>query len=257
MPLKENDRADLVEHLEELRQRIIRSAIYIAVLTTAAWFFYNPILNALLKPVRASLGHGGRMVFTGPLEAFWTCFQVSVIVGLVAGAPVLLWEAWGFVSPGLTPRERRVVLPLLPISAVLALSGVALCYGLSYAFFRWMMSYAPPHVEPYLRLNELVIFTAKMYLAFAVCFQLPIVLVGLVRTGVLSSDTLSKRWREAFVVILIVAAIVTPTWDAFTMVMLAVPLLLLYFVTLWAMRVMERRQRKEAESYDEDLESQD
>lgn len=257
MGLKEDDRADLVEHLEELRQRILRSVIYVGVVTAAAWFFSDRILSVLLRPVRASLGHAGRIQVIGPLEAFWTRFQVSVVVGLVVAAPLLLWEAWAFVSPGMTAKERRVARPLLPVSAGLALCGVALCYALSYAFFRWMVSFTPSYVESRLQLSQLVMFTAKMYLAFAVCFQLPIVLVGLVRIGVLSSDVLAKRWRESFVVILIIAAVITPTWDAFTMAMLAIPLLLLHLTTLWAMRLMERRRRKEATSDDEDLEPED
>jgi len=254
MGLKEDDRADLVEHLEELRQRIIRSLVYVMVLAGAAWAFYDWFLGVLLAPAQATLGETtGHMQFMGPMEAFWTRFQVSVVVALVVGAPLLLWEAWGFVAPGLTRSERRAVLPLMPISAGLALGGVALCYVISFRFFRVMISFAPPGVEANLRLQDTVLFMAKFYLAFAAAFQLPLVVVGLVRTGVVPAESLARRRREAIVIILIVTAIITPTPDALTLAILAVPLLLLFEGTLWAMRIMERR-RREAEKHDEDLE---
>ena len=257
MGLKENDRADLVEHLEELRTRIIRSIVYVMVLTGGAWAFYDRFLGVLLAPAQAALREAaGTMQWMSPVEAFWTRFQVSVVVALIVGAPLLLWEAWGFVAPGLTRRERRAVLPLLPVSGMLALGGVVLCYVMSHRIFRVMIGFGPANMEANLRLQYTVMFTAKFYLAFAAAFQLPLVVVGLVRTGVVSADSLARRRREAIVVILIVTAVLTPTPDAFTLALLAVPLVLLFEGTLWVVRVMERRRRKEAERYDEDLGSE-
>lgn len=255
MGLKEDDRANLVDHLEELRTRILRSLAYVGVLTAAGWFFYDHILALMFLPVSGALDDkAGQMMYTGVMEPFWTRFQVSVVVGLVAGAPLLLWEAWGFVGPGLTRRERRGVLPLMPISLGLALAGVALCYAATFRVVPFMLRFAPPNVPPFLRLNETVMFVAKFYLAFAVAFQLPLLMAGLVRSGVISADTLARRRREAVVVILIATAILTPTPDALTLAILAVPLLALFEGTLWVLRIMERRHRREVERYDEDVE---
>jgi sec-independent protein translocase protein TatC len=245
--MREDDRADLVEHLEELRTRILRSILYLAVAAVAGWVLYNPAYVLLMKPIMAALKQfGGKMVLSTPMEAFFVRVQVSFALGLLLASPLVLYEIWAFVAPGLTRRERRAVVPLLPISALLALAGAALAYLLAFRFFPWMLRMAPPHVEGYFRLSDTILLMAKMLLAFAACFQMPIVLALLVKVGVVSSAFLAARRREAILAIAILAAVATPSGDAITMMMLAAPLYLLYEGTLLVARAIERRRRAAA-----------
>jgi len=241
--MREGERADLVDHLEELRARILRSIFYALAATIAGWFLYDYAYLLLMRPIIVALKQfGGKMVLSTPMEAFFVQVQVSFAIGLFLASPLVLYEIWGFVAPGLTNRERRAVAPLLPVSALLAAAGAALAYLLSFRFFPWMLSLAPPGVEGYFRLRDSILLMAKMLLAFAACFQMPIVLVFLVKAGVVSPGLLAARRREAIIGIIVLSAIATPSGDAITMMMLAAPLYVLYEGTLIVARRIERRQ---------------
>jgi sec-independent protein translocase protein TatC len=241
--MREDERADLVDHLEELRNRILRSIFYVLAAATAGWFLQDYAYLLLMRPITAALNQfGGKMVLSTPMEAFFVRVQLSFAIGLFVASPLVLYEIWGFVAPGLTKIERKAVVPLLPVSALLALAGASLAYLLSFRFFPWMLALAPPHVEGYFRLRDSILLMAKMLLAFAACFQMPIVLVFLVKAGIVSPVFLAARRREAIVGIVVLAAVATPSGDAITMMMLAVPLYLLYEGTLVVARRIERRQ---------------
>lgn len=242
--MREDERADLVEHLEELRSRIMRSIMYVCAMTVAGWVIYDYAYKFLTLPVtRAAEAAGGKIIFVNPLEAFWVRVQVSVVLGLLMAGPLVLWEVWAFVAPGLTRSERRALVPLLPISAALGLAGAALCYLASFRIFPWVIGMAPPGVQPLFRMNETILLLAKLLLAFAACFQLPIVLIFLVKVGIVSPDFLGARRREAIIGLVILAALVTPTGDALTMLILATPLYLLYEGTVVVARVVYRRKQ--------------
>ena len=241
--MREDDRADLVHHLEELRSRIIRSIAYVGVLTMVGWFFYDHAYRLLMLPVtKAATAAGGKIIFANPLEAFWVRVQVSVVLGVLAAGPLVFWEIWSFVAPGLRRSERRALLPLLPISAVLGLAGAALCYAVSFRMFPWVIALAPPGVQPLFRMSETVLLIAKLLLAFAASFQMPIILIFLVKVGIVSPDFLAAKRKEAIIGLVILSAVVTPTGDAITMLMLAAPLYLLYEGTVVVARFIYRRR---------------
>jgi len=241
--MKDGDRLDFFDHLEELRSRLIRSVIYVVVLAIVGWTVYYHAYWLIARPAEvAAHRFGGRIVITNPLEAFWVRMQVSVILGLIMAGPLVLWEAWRFVAPGLTGQERRAVLPLLFVSAFLGLGGAAFCYLLCFRMFVLTTGFAPKGVQPLFHMGDTILLVAKLMLAFALSFQVPIVIVLLVKIGLISPDFLGRRRREAVVALLVLAAVVTPTGDPFTLLMLAVPLYVLYEGTITVSKIIYRRR---------------
>jgi len=243
-----DEKLDLVEHLEELRTRIIRSIIYVCVGFAAGWMLYPPIYHVLMAPLQGPIREvGGQIIFRGITEGFLTRFTVSGATGIVIALPGILYELWGFVAPGLTWSERRAAAPLLPAAVALFSAGIAVGYFITPRFVRWMLSppFRPEGIGILPSLQAQIGFLAKLYLAFGVCFQLPIVLMFLIKAGVISPDFLAARRREAVLAILVIAALITPTWDLVTMMILAGPMIVLFEGTIWLARFTERRQRTE------------
>ena len=243
--MKPEEKADLVTHLEELRTRLIRAVLYLVAGTSGAWFCYHRLYDILLSPVLPALQRAGGNIITSTwMEGFLAQFQVSLIGGVTVAVPLLLWELWGFVAPGLTDTERRAARVVLPLSVLLFASGVALCFLLAPRAVVWMMSFNPPGAVPLFQLQKQVSLMAKLCLAFGLCFQLPLVVAFLVKVGIVGPQTLRAKRREAIVLIFLVAAVVTPTWDPLTMTILALPIVFLYEGTVWWAVLSERKARR-------------
>lgn len=243
---KEEQKLDLVEHLEELRTRVIRSIIYIVIGFAAGWMFYNQIFHLLMAPLTKPIQLAdGKIILQMVTEGFMTRFQVSAVAGIVIAVPGVLYELWAFVAPGLTRDERRAAAPLMPAALSLFTAGVAVGYLIIPRFVSFMLSSAfrPEGVEAYLNMQRQVTMVAKLLLAFGLCFQLPIVLTFLIKAGIISPEFLAARRKEAVIGIMILAAIVTPTWDLLTLLVLAGPMFVLYEATIWFARITERRKR--------------
>ncbi len=243
--MKDELRTDLVTHLTELRTRLVRALVYAMLGTSVVWTFYDRLYGFLLRPLIQPLQQaGGQLNFTNFLTPFMMKFQISMLGGLIVALPFIFLELWAFIAPGLTKRERRTVRPLVPISGVLFLMGVTLAYFLTGPSVKWMMSFMPPGTKALLDLNQNVLLILKFYFAFGIGFQLPIVLVILTALGIVDSHFLTRYWREASVVIFIIAAIITPTWDIVTMSCAALPMVILYLLTLGVIRIIEKRQAR-------------
>jgi len=245
--MREDERADILIHLEELRNRILRGLLYIGLGAVAGWYLYQPVLFPLLtNPVRLPLARiGGKMIFLGLMEPFMIRFQVALIAGFILASPLVFYELWAFVAPGLTQRERQSVRPLLPAAVGLFFAGVAFGFWLMPVFISWMLSFTPKGVDLRPSLNATIVLLAKIYLAFGLSFELPVVVIFLARVGILNSETMIRRWREAIFIIFVIAAIVTPTWDMFTMTICALPMVALYLGSIGVVWRMERRRRRQ------------
>ena len=246
--MREDEKADLVTHLEELRGRLIRTAIYIMLGMAIGWFFYDSFLaRFLMAPISRALHgvKGSQMTMRGVIEPFTTKLLISFVAGLVIAGPFVIWEAWSFIAPGLTREERRSVRPYLPMVILLFLCGVVTCYFIMPAAFRWIFSLTPKDVTLLPSFGDYVGFMAKMFLAFGLCFQLPVAIMILAKLGIVSSRGLVRRWREAFVAIAIAAAVVTPSVDAASMIALMVPLLILYWLSIFLARRVEPKEDTE------------
>ncbi len=243
--MTEEERADLITHLTELRARLLRSLIYAIAGTSIMWAFFDPIYRLLMRPILSALKQaGGEMIVTQLMEGFMVKIEVAFIGGLMLAAPFIYWEIWAFIAPGLTRHERRASRPLVPISGVLFLLGAALGYFLTEPSLNWLLKLNPPETVARYRLNENLLLLMRFYLALGIAFQLPIVIVLLAKLGIVNSRLLTRRWRESVVLIFVLAAIITPTWDPITMTIAALPMVVLYLGTIGVVRIIERNAKR-------------
>lgn len=245
--------ADLTEHLEELRTRIVRSLFAIFVGWVAGYVLFPWVYHLIALPLEEPLRKvEGKTVFLHFADPFFLRLKLSFVVGLIFAAPYVTYQIWAFVAPGLTRSERRVVRMFIPFSGALFVMGVVLGYFFLPAAIRWFLSYLADYGNATLLQNPLsyVLLAVKIILAFGLSFQLPIVLIILAKLGLVSSKRLLTYWRHAIVVIFTVAAIVTPTNDPLSMMVMALPMVFLYFVTIGIVKRMESNaaNRRQASS---------
>ncbi len=244
MTANSEKRAELFEHLAELRTRLIRSGLYIVGGMIVTWFAYGPIYTLLTRPLGDNL-KGGELVFTTMAEPFMLRLQVAFAGGLIVVLPLLVFEIWGFVAPGLTDKEKRPLRWTVPLAAGLFLCGAALCYWVLPVGFEWFASYLPKDAKYMVTLPGLIRFELLMVLAFGCAFELPIVLMLLAQVGLIDSKFLKKNWRYAIVIISILAASLTPSNDVFSMVALTVPLIFLYMGSIYLVKFVEKKPKSE------------
>lgn len=247
---KSPDEMDFWEHVEELRQRLIRSIIYVAIAACGAWFWRSQLLQYLEYPAlagarRAGLEHFSFRIFEAA-GGFMLMVQIALLAGVIIASPLIALEAWFFIAPALKPHERKWVYWAVPLATGLFLSGVATCYYISPAafafFFRFNLSLG---VDPELTLAPYLYFFMRLLLVFGVLFELPLFLMVLALPGFVTSAGLIRQWRLAVVAVFVVAAVATPTGDAFTMTVLALPMIALYVLSIGLVRIVEKRSRPE------------
>ncbi len=233
---------ELIEHLAELRSRLARCVLYIAVGTVAGWVFYKQFFfPALAGPVLPYLkSHNGTFLLTGIAEGFTIRMQVSLLVGAILAMPLITMEGWRFISPGLTRQERKGVHLVGPLSVLLFVGGVATAYWILPAGVKWLTDQNPTEAVFMPSVQGTLMFILKMCLAFGLVFQLPVVLMFLAKVGLVDSRMLKSYWRQAVVVLAIVAAVVTPSNDAFSMSMMCLPLIVLYVLSIGLVKLVER-----------------
>jgi len=232
---------ELLEHLTELRTRLVRTAVYVGLGTIVGWVYYKPFFKLLSAPMAPALGKGQSFIGTDVTEGFMIRVQIAVLIGIIIAFPLVTLEAWRFIAPGLTRKERRAAQLIGPLSVILFASGVVLSYFIQPVGIRWLVSQYPAGVSFMPKIGPNVIFILKMYLAFGVVFQMPIVLMFLGKIGIVDSKMLKSYWRQAIVLIGIVAAAITPSGDAFTMLVMAGPMVLLYVLSIGFVRLVEPR----------------
>ena len=240
--MKEEEKADLVTHLDELRARLIRAAIYVMIGLGIAWALYKPLLVGLItRPLDAALiVSKGELTMRTVMEPFTARLNISLIGGIIIALVPVLWEIWAFVRPGLTANERRAVRGLIPGMGALFLAGVATCYFVLPLVFRWVVTQRPEDVRYIPSYGDYIGLAARFFLAFGLTFQLPIAIMLLVKIGIISARDLRARWREAYFGICLVAAIATPGGDLASPAALAVALVFLYELSIFLARRVER-----------------
>ncbi|MCC6485522.1 MAG: twin-arginine translocase subunit TatC [Armatimonadetes bacterium] len=232
---------ELLEHLAELRTRLLRCLLYVTLGAIIAFFYFDPLYDFLLKPAMVVLHQlHTRMLMTSFLQGFTLTVQVSVVGGLVLAAPFVTAELWFFILPALNKQERKAVLFVGPLSVVLFALGVFLCYVGMPRAFAWFALYIPPGTTLQPEVGRTLIFTVQMYLAFGLMFEMPVLLMFLGAVGIVNSRMMLRLWREATVAIAFIAAVVTPSNDALTMMMMAVPMVGLYFLSIGLVKMVEK-----------------
>lgn len=227
-----------LDHLEELRKRIIRSLIAVVIFSVAAYYFSAKIIDFVTKPLP-------KVYFMSPTEGFMIRIKIAIIVGVVASVPVILYQLWKFVVPGLFKRELKIVGPILIFSTLLFFVGGSFCFFLIIpTAMKFLLAFSTDKLQPLLRISDYISFVGFMVLAFGASFELPMVCYFLAKIGILKPGIMSKWRRYAIVGILIVAGVITPTPDAFTQLMLAVPLYFLYEVSIIIVKVVHKNRLK-------------
>jgi sec-independent protein translocase protein TatC len=228
----------LTAHLEELRSRLIRSLLAIGVGFGVCYTFADPLFRFLARPLveltqSPDPDTAVHLIGTGIAEAFFTKLKVAVIGGIFLASPVVLYQAWQFVVPGLYDAEKRYARPFVVFGTLFFVAGAAFCYflvmPLGYQFF--VEQYATIRVSPEIRISEYLTFTSRMLLAFGVTFELPVVTFFLARIGLVTHQMMIRQLRYAIVGIFIVAAVMTPA-DVASQLLMAGPLLVLYALSI-------------------------
>ena len=232
-------RMPLTAHLEELRTRIIRALGATALGGLVAWLVIERLVAFLLAPLAALRPDQSLIIGTGVTEAFFTKLKVAAIAGIFLASPIIFYQAWRFVAPGLYEREKRVALPFSIAASAFFIAGAAFCYWLVFpvAFSFFLDEFASIGVAAQIRVSEYLSFASRMLLAFGVTFELPVVTFFLARLGLVTHRTLTAWWRYAIVVIFVVAAVLTPGPDVASQMLMAAPLLVLYVLSIgvaWA-----------------------
>ncbi|MDQ4149639.1 MAG: twin-arginine translocase subunit TatC [Actinomycetota bacterium] len=235
----------LVEHLEELRWRLFKMVVAYAIACVAAWFLYSRILGLLVEPlsrlpVANQILRGGDLIYTAPTEAFFIRLKVTAFAGFALAFPFIMWQAWRFVTPGLHPHEKRYAVPFILVSMVLFAAGVLTAFAALPKALDVLTAFAGSELVLVPRAAEYLSFVLVLIAAFGFAFEFPIALLALTLVGVLSSEKLRRGRRIAWMVILIVSAVITPTQDPITMTLLAIPLGILYEATVLVARFMKR-----------------
>jgi sec-independent protein translocase protein TatC len=239
----EQGQESFLSHLVELRNRLVWSLIAVVVVFVCLVPWAKDIYHLLSEPMLAQLPKGGRMIATEITSPFFIPSKVTFLAAVVVALPVLLYQTWAFVAPGLYAHEKRLVAPLVIASSLLFLCGMAFAYFLVFpTVFRVMQAFTPAGVEWMPDIGTYLSFVINMFLAFGVTFEVPIVVILLVRMGVVSVQKLKEIRPYVIVCAFIVAAIVTPP-DVTSQVLLALPLCLLYEVGLVVASLMARQSK--------------
>jgi len=226
-------RMSIIEHLRELRVRLIRAVIALTAGFILAYFFSDQLFAALTLPIREVSHDKLLLIGTGVGEAFFTKIKVSLVAGLFIASPAVFYEIWKFIAPGLYQSERKMAFPFIVFATIFFVAGGYFCWAVvfkvGYAFF--LQQYSSIGVTPTIRISEYLAFSAKLMLAFAITFEMPIFAFFLTRLGLIDYKMMVKQFRYAILIIFVISAALTPP-DMVSQFLLAIPLLALYIVSV-------------------------
>jgi sec-independent protein translocase protein TatC len=236
-----------MSHLIELRTRLLRAVAAVGVIFVILFFYpgASAIYDLLARPMLASLPEGTRMIATGVITPFMVPVKVTLMGAFVLALPVVLWQAWAFVAPGLYRHEKRLALPLIVSSTFLFLAGMAFCYFVVFrTVFHFIATFAPQSITPAPDIEAYLSFVMTMFLAFGITFEVPVAVVLLVKAGIVDVKKLSSARGYVVVGAFIIAAVVTPP-DVVSQFMLAIPLCVLFEVGLICARMVTKPRKAE------------
>ena len=229
-----------LDHLEELRWRLVKAILAVVVMAGAAFYFRDQLFDFLVLPLGEIQLH-----FTEVTGSFYAYLKVSLITGVFFATPIVFYQMWMFISPGLYDREKSVVYPLVMVSTLLFMIGAGFCYYIVLPLaLKFLIGFSEGLINPIITVGSYLSFAGLLLIAFGVGFELPVVAYMLGRMGIISAPLLSKGRRYAIVAILIAGAIITPP-DIFTQVLLAGPVYILYEVSIIVVRVTDRKRQRE------------
>jgi sec-independent protein translocase protein TatC len=238
-----------VSHLVELRDRLIRALVAVGLCFGALMLWPGPagLYDLLAAPLVANLPQGATLIATNVISPFIVPLKITMLAAFLLALPVVLYQVWAFVAPGLYSHEKRLVLPLVVSSTVLFLAGVAFCYFLVFGqVFRFIQGFAPKSITAAPDIEAYLSFVLTMFIAFGAAFEVPVAVVVLARMGIVSVEKL-RQFRSYFIVLaFIISAVITPP-DVVSQLALAIPMCLLYEAGIWAAQVFNRHTQAPGE----------
>lgn len=232
-----------LEHLDELRKRLIISVAGIAAGFLICLFFIADIYAFIMRPLQQVLPHGQKFIYTEPTEAFMIQIKGAALGGLVLAAPVVLWQVWLFIAPGLYAHEKKFAIPFVAMTTFFFVAGALfshyVAFPLAWVFFA---SFSTDYMDFTPKIAPVFSLYAKMLLAFGVVFQMPTVVFFLARLGVITARFLVRNFKYALLIIFIIAAVLSPGTDVVSQVMMAGPMLLLYVISIGIAWIFGRRK---------------
>ncbi|HLC22087.1 MAG TPA: twin-arginine translocase subunit TatC [Candidatus Methylomirabilis sp.] len=254
-----DEKMSFFSHLEELRKRILIVLVAIGIGFILTFSFSETILRFLKRPLTTDLvfsraypflrstprpGAPVDLIFLAPAEAFWMHMKIAMLTGLMLVLPVVLYQIWKFIAPGLLPSEKRYALPFVVLATVFFFFGLAFCFYFVLPFaLNFLLTYKTENLKPMISIGNYVDFTSKFLLAFGLIFELPLIIGVAAKMGLVTPQWLSKNRKYAILVNFAIAAILTPTPDIFNQTLMALPMCLLYEVGIMAARILARKPR--------------
>jgi sec-independent protein translocase protein TatC len=247
--LEAGGKMSFLEHLDELRKRIIWSVVGVFGGFLIACFFIQQLFDFIMKPLSAQLPPGASLVYTDPTEAFVLYIKIAAISGLLIASPVVMSQVWLFIAPGLYSHEKKLAIPFVVMSSVFFVGGAAfshyIVFPLTWQFF---VSFTTDYLTFMPRIEPAFGLYMKMALAFGLVFQMPTVVLFLARMGVVTAGFLLRHIKYAVLIIFIVAAVITPSGDMFTQTAMAGPMVLLYLLSILLAWIFGKKKRVESEA---------
>ncbi len=253
----EDSKQPLTEHLSELRKRILVSLAFLFLAFIVIFNYSEDLFNLLSFPLKSEIKfdltnpylHIGKktpvsLVFLAPAEAFWMHMKVSFVASFILTLPVIFYQIWKFVSPGLLSKEKKYLIPFIVMSTTLFLAGSVFCFVIILPFaMTFLLGYKTGTLTPMISVGSYIDFCLKFILAFGAIFELPLLIIFLTKFGIVSPRSLAKNRKYAILVSFVVAAILTPTPDAFNQVLMAVPIIILYEIGILLSVIIYRKKK--------------
>jgi sec-independent protein translocase protein TatC len=242
--MHEDEKLPFTSHLEELRKRLITAFIAVGVGFVIAFGFKERLFKILVYPLVKVMKEGETLIYTGLPEAFFTYLKVAFLAGLIVASPIILYQFWMFVAPGLYKNERRMMMPIVVLSSFFFIGGALFGYFIVFPWgFKFFLGFATDTIRPLPSMKEYFGFSAKMLLAFGLVFELPLVLTFLAKLGIVSVEFLKKNRKYAILLFFAGAAILTPP-DVITQIMMALPLMVLYEISIIGAKIFGKKKEK-------------
>ncbi|MGP1450009.1 MAG: twin-arginine translocase subunit TatC [Wolinella sp.] len=237
---------ELKPHIQELRIRLINAVIALFVAFFICFFFWEGILDWMIAPLKSALPAGSNVIFTEVGEAFFTAVKVSFFSAFMFSLPVIFWQLWLFVAPGLYQNEKMLILPFVFFGTLMFVSGALFAYYIVFPFgFTYLINFGSSLFTALPSVGFYVTFFAKLMIGFGIAFELPVITFFLAKLGLVTDKTLQNFFKYAIIIIFIVAAILTPP-DVLTQFMMAIPLTFLYWVSILIAKVVNPDKSEES-----------
>ena len=234
-------RMPILGNLRELRRRLLVASIAVVLGTIIAFVFRDWLLDLIVDPFERATDNDSKLSFFEIGEAFSVAMKVSLFGGIVLASPVWLYQVWAFVTPALSKREKRWVIPIIMSLVLLFVGGVVFAYWTLERAVDWLLGFGGDSLEPIIGVNRYLNFSLRYLLVFGISFQFPVFILAAAAVGALTSERLKQGRRWAVLIIVVVGAVLTPTGDPGTLLLLSVPLYVLYEATIWIVRFVLKK----------------